>query len=206
MTSTYVVLLRAVNVGGVASLPAKDLVQLLKKLGLAEVRTYIQSGNAVFQASRKDAPRLPSRISAAISRKLGFAPEVILLRLEDLESAIASNPPPTFPRRRAGGAGSGGARQAAQGERAFRAQGKGVLPSRARRGRQVAAARAHRGSARRRGHRAQLAHRVQARANRPRAQIGSGVAARQTRALALASRNAAAASKRFRMQFLRRRA
>jgi uncharacterized protein (DUF1697 family) len=92
MTSTYIALLRAVNVGGVASLPTKDLVELLGKLRLANVRTYIQSGNAVFQASRKDAARLPAKIRAAVSRKLGFAPEVIVLRLDDLESAIAGNP------------------------------------------------------------------------------------------------------------------
>ncbi len=92
MTSTYIALLRAVNVGGVASLPTKDLVRLLEKLGVADVRTYIQSGNAVFRTGRKEAARLPARIRAAIGRKLGFAPEVIVLRLEDLEGAIAANP------------------------------------------------------------------------------------------------------------------
>lgn len=94
MTSTYIALLRAVNVGGVASLPTKDLVRLLEKLGLESVRTYIQSGNAVFRASRQQAARLPAKIRAAVGRKLGFAPEVILLRREDLESAIAANPYP----------------------------------------------------------------------------------------------------------------
>jgi uncharacterized protein (DUF1697 family) len=94
MTSTYIVLLRAVNVGGVGSLPAKDFVQVLEKLRLSGVTTYIQSGNALFRASRKDAARLPQRIRAAISRKLGFAPEVILLRQDDLESALAANPYP----------------------------------------------------------------------------------------------------------------
>ena len=125
MTSTYIALLRAVNVGGVASLPTKDLVRLLEKLGLAEVRTYIQSGNAVFRASRKQAARLPAKIRAAIGRKLGFAPEVILLRLEDLESAIAANPYPEaesapaslhldLPRLGTEDAGPGGAGEAPQ--------------------------------------------------------------------------------------------
>src|SRR6202008_3189444 len=92
MTSTYIALLRAVNVGGVASLPTKDLVRILEKLGLAEGRTYIQSGNAGFRASHTQAARLPAKIRAAVGRKLGFAPEVVLLRLEDLESALAANP------------------------------------------------------------------------------------------------------------------
>lgn len=94
MTGTYIVLLRAVNVGGVASLPMKDLVKLLEKLGLEDIRTYIQSGNAVFRARTTGVARLPEKIRAAISRKLGFGPEVILLRLDDLESALASNPFP----------------------------------------------------------------------------------------------------------------
>lgn len=92
MARTYIALLRSVNVGGTGSLPTKDLVQLLGKLGLDRVRTYIQSGNAVFQAESAHTARLPARIRAGLSRKLGFAPEVILLRLEDLESAIAGNP------------------------------------------------------------------------------------------------------------------
>jgi uncharacterized protein (DUF1697 family) len=89
---TYILLLRAVNVGGTGSLPMKDLVTLLEKLGLAEIRIYIQSGNAVFRTSRAQAAKLPATIRARLNRKLGFAPEIILLRLEDLESAIASNP------------------------------------------------------------------------------------------------------------------
>ena len=92
MTGTYILLLRAVNVGGTGSLPMKDLVALLEKLGLAEIRTTIQSGNAVFRTSRAQAAKLPAKIRARLNRKLGFAPEIILLRLEDLESAIASNP------------------------------------------------------------------------------------------------------------------
>ena len=95
MTGTYILLLRAVNVGGTGSLPMKDLVALLEKLGLAEIRTYIQSGNAVFRTNRAQAAKLPTKIRAGLSRKLGFAPEVILLRLDDLESAIAANPYPT---------------------------------------------------------------------------------------------------------------
>jgi uncharacterized protein (DUF1697 family) len=92
VTGTYILLLRSVNVGGTGSLAMKDLVRLLEKHGASEIRTYIQSGNAVFRASRAQAAALPSKLRAGLSRKLGFAPEVILLRIEDLESAIASNP------------------------------------------------------------------------------------------------------------------
>ena len=49
--NTYVALLRAVNVGG-TKLPMADLRALLEGLGLTNVRTYLQSGNAVFSTRR----------------------------------------------------------------------------------------------------------------------------------------------------------
>jgi uncharacterized protein (DUF1697 family) len=41
MTNTHIVLLSAVNAGGVSSLPMKDFVQILENIGLGSVRTYI---------------------------------------------------------------------------------------------------------------------------------------------------------------------
>ena len=50
--TVYVALLRAINVGGTGRLPMKDLAALCSGLGFGNVRTYIQSGNVVFE-SRK---------------------------------------------------------------------------------------------------------------------------------------------------------
>jgi uncharacterized protein (DUF1697 family) len=94
MTNTYIALLRAVNAGGANSLPMKGFVQLLENMGLTNIKTYIQSGNAVFHAEDADAAELPAKIKAEITRSYGFASEVILLRLDELESAVASNPYP----------------------------------------------------------------------------------------------------------------
>ncbi|MBI5384545.1 MAG: DUF1697 domain-containing protein [Verrucomicrobia bacterium] len=94
MTETFIVLLRGVNVVGANSLPMKDFLRFLESAGAGRVRTYIQSGNAVFQADAGDAAGFPDRIKASIQRSLGFAPEVILLRLEELEKAVAANPYP----------------------------------------------------------------------------------------------------------------
>ncbi|MBI1822109.1 MAG: DUF1697 domain-containing protein [Nitrospirae bacterium] len=92
--NTYIALLRAINAGGVNSLSMKDLVKLLESMGLGNIKTYIQTGNAVFLGKETDAIELPDKIKARIKRSHGFAPEVILLRLEELECAIASNPYP----------------------------------------------------------------------------------------------------------------
>src|SRR5262249_9079986 len=49
--STFIALLRAVNVGGTGKLPMTDLTRLCSKAGLANVQTYIASGNVVFDSS-----------------------------------------------------------------------------------------------------------------------------------------------------------
>lgn len=94
MESTFIALLRAVNVSGANSLPTRDFVQLLEGIGLRQVRTYIQTGNAVFQADAAKAPKLAETIKDQIQRRRGFAPEVIVLTAEELQIAIAANPFP----------------------------------------------------------------------------------------------------------------
>jgi len=94
---TYVALLRAVNVGGYGKLSMADFRNLLDGLGFKNVRTYIQSGNAVFDVpSGADAPGSPARVRAAIAAglaKLTWAPVDVILRThEDLARVIAGNP------------------------------------------------------------------------------------------------------------------
>jgi uncharacterized protein (DUF1697 family) len=81
-------------VGGSNLLPMKELVALLERLGLENVKTYIQSGNVVFRSAETDAARLAGRISAAIQEGHGFEPHVLVLELQELERVAASNPFP----------------------------------------------------------------------------------------------------------------
>ena len=50
---TYFALLRGINVGGKNKLLMRELKQVLDKIGLNQVTTYIQSGNVVFQSTHK---------------------------------------------------------------------------------------------------------------------------------------------------------
>ncbi|MGH8271213.1 MAG: DUF1697 domain-containing protein [Gammaproteobacteria bacterium] len=72
----------------------KELATLLEKLGLENVKTYIQSGNVVFRSRKGSAPELCGKIRAAIKKSRGFEPRLLLLSLRALEAAIASNPFP----------------------------------------------------------------------------------------------------------------
>lgn len=94
MTTTHVALFRGINVGGKTVLPMSELVAALESLGARNVRTYIQSGNAVFRHDGSDGPHLSERIGAEIEKRRGFAPRVLLLAPGDIERTVAENPFP----------------------------------------------------------------------------------------------------------------
>ena len=77
---TYIALFRGINVGGNNVLPMKELVARLESIGAQNVKTYIQSGNAVFQSQETNASLLQNKISAAIKKSHGFEPQVFLLK------------------------------------------------------------------------------------------------------------------------------
>ena len=91
---TYIALFRGINVGGNNVLPMKELVATLESIGAQNVKTYIQSGNAVFQSQETNASLLSNKISAAIKKSHGFEPQVLLLESEEMERAVESNPFP----------------------------------------------------------------------------------------------------------------
>ena len=92
--NTWIALFRGINVGGNNILPMNVLAALLERLGCDEVRTYIQSGNAVFKSVEADAVKLAKTVEDAVLKKCGFVPRVVLLSRKDLEKAAKANPFP----------------------------------------------------------------------------------------------------------------
>ncbi|HEV2166690.1 MAG TPA: DUF1697 domain-containing protein [Thermoplasmata archaeon] len=92
--SSYLALLRAVNVGGRGALSMGDLRDVLEGLGLEEVRTVLQTGNAVFRAGRSSPGELETRISATLEAKLGVTSEVFVRTAEEWRAVLAENPFP----------------------------------------------------------------------------------------------------------------
>ena len=92
--STWIVLFRGINVGGKNVLPMDELVRDLQSLHLEGVKTYIQSGNAIFRSSRKVSAALGAKIAAKIEDRHGFRPHVLILSADQLENAMESNPFP----------------------------------------------------------------------------------------------------------------
>ncbi|MDG9709214.1 DUF1697 domain-containing protein [Streptomyces sp. DH10] len=78
MTTTYAALLRGINVGGSRKVPMADLRALLAGLGYEDVRTYLQSGQAVFASTQGDEESLAAEITHAIEKHFGFGVDVIV--------------------------------------------------------------------------------------------------------------------------------
>ncbi|MEU0412835.1 DUF1697 domain-containing protein [Streptomyces griseorubiginosus] len=92
MTTNYAALLRGINVGGSRKVPMADLRTLLEDLGFSGVRSYLQSGQAVFTASHGDEESLAAELAGAIEKRFGFAVDVIV-RDHAYLKAIAENCP-----------------------------------------------------------------------------------------------------------------
>jgi uncharacterized protein (DUF1697 family) len=90
--TVYVSMLRAVNVGGSSRIKMDALQRVYESLGLADVRTLLQSGNVVFRSNLTDRPRLVKRIMQELERQLGLQIEVILRTLAEVGSIVERGP------------------------------------------------------------------------------------------------------------------
>ena len=87
----YIALLRGINVGG-HTVTMERLRALFRELGLANVRTYIQSGNVFFDSDEADRSALTATIERHLRQALGYAVPAMLRTVPELERIIASNP------------------------------------------------------------------------------------------------------------------
>jgi uncharacterized protein (DUF1697 family) len=94
--TTYVALLRAVNVGGTGMLPMKKLTELCTDLGFANVKTYIQSGNVVF-GSKLPKAKACAALERALEKHMGKKVDVVLRDAAEMKTALANNPFPDAP-------------------------------------------------------------------------------------------------------------
>jgi uncharacterized protein (DUF1697 family) len=87
----YIALLRGINVGG-HTVTMDRLRGLFRELGLADVRSYIQSGNVFFESAEADRAALTASIERHLRQALGYAVPTMLRTVPELERIIASDP------------------------------------------------------------------------------------------------------------------
>jgi len=89
--TTYVALLRGINVGGRTQLAMDDLRQRFVDLGHADVRTYLRTGNVIFRSDGRSQASAAA-IEERIARDLGMRVTVLLRTAADLEAIVAGSP------------------------------------------------------------------------------------------------------------------
>jgi uncharacterized protein (DUF1697 family) len=92
----YVALLRAVNVGGTGKLAMADLKALCESAGFACVRTYIASGNVVFE-SRKSEQTVKATLERHLHAFAGRPLGVVVRTAAEMAAVVAGNPFPDAP-------------------------------------------------------------------------------------------------------------
>lgn len=89
---TYILLLRGINVSGKKIIKMELLRNMMTNLGFENVKTYIQSGNAVFQSKINSIDELEKLIGNEIQQAFGFDVYVHVLRPQTLKSALINHP------------------------------------------------------------------------------------------------------------------
>jgi uncharacterized protein (DUF1697 family) len=89
----YVALLRAVNVGGTGKLPMTELVAMCKAAGFTNARTYIASGNVVFESSMNEA-KVKTTLEARLHKYAGKPVGVFVRTGAELAAVVKANPFP----------------------------------------------------------------------------------------------------------------
>ncbi|MDQ8731564.1 DUF1697 domain-containing protein [Bradyrhizobium sp. LHD-71] len=94
--TTFVALLRAVNVGGTGKLPMSDLKAMCEDCGFARVQTYIASGNVVF-TSRKSEVTVKSELEDCLASYAGKPVAVAIRTAGEMAKVCSDNPFPAAP-------------------------------------------------------------------------------------------------------------
>ena len=90
--TTFIALLRGINVSGKNKIRMVDLRNLFEKLGCGNVETYIQSGNVVFDCTEEVSTTLTAMLEAAIVNTFGHNVPVFIRAANDFYRILNNNP------------------------------------------------------------------------------------------------------------------
>ncbi len=72
----------------------KELIAIFEDFGTQRIKTYIQSGNVIFQIPEKNLSQLSKQVADEIKKRRGFEPYILILGLDEIEKVIQENPFP----------------------------------------------------------------------------------------------------------------
>jgi len=91
-SNKYLALLRGINVGGKNIIAKDDLRECFENLGLASVRTYIQSGNVLFRSESASVAKLTTKIETGLSKDFSYPAQAVVFSFRQYKSDIQAIP------------------------------------------------------------------------------------------------------------------
>jgi len=89
----YVAFLRGINVGGKNKIKMEILREVFSNaLGFENVKTYINSGNVIFETAKTGDDKLTGKIEPAIEKEFGLNIKVMTRTIDEIKSVIENNP------------------------------------------------------------------------------------------------------------------
>ena len=88
----YIALIRGINIGRNKRIKMADLVKTLESLGFKNVKTYLQSGNVIFEHDSTDIWEIARSIERKIGETFSFSVDVIIRTKDELENTVKGNP------------------------------------------------------------------------------------------------------------------
>lgn len=87
----YVAFLRGINVGGKTIVKMEELRKVFFGLGFENVKTYIQSGNVLFETDERNEAKLTAKIKQAVEENF-FKTPVMIRSIQEVADAVKNNP------------------------------------------------------------------------------------------------------------------
>ncbi len=88
----YAIFLRGINIGGI-KVPMSELRDCLEKLGLNEVKTYLQTGNVTLSSDTSQT-KLKKEIEAALAKTFSYQAYVLVYKHPQLKEIVDGYPLP----------------------------------------------------------------------------------------------------------------
>jgi uncharacterized protein (DUF1697 family) len=90
--NTFISMLRGINVSGQKKIRMVELQLLYESLDLLNVKTYVQSGNVVFDSAEQDAAKVAGLIGTKIEQVFGCSVPVLIRGTNDFQRIVNGNP------------------------------------------------------------------------------------------------------------------
>ena len=88
----YAAFLRGINVGGKNKIKMETLREVFSALDFKNVKTYINSGNVIFETAKIDDVKLAAKIEAAIEKEFALNIKTMVRSIDEIESIVEKNP------------------------------------------------------------------------------------------------------------------